>query len=98
MPFKKGYLQNFTDAIYQVTSTNTSAKRPVYKLKNAEGQQVPGSFYPEEVQAVTNDDLFRVIVLAERKRGREKQVQIRFANFPHLDPEWIPESSLLDIS
>ena len=96
--FQKGYLQNFTDEIYQIVSANTSGQRAVYSLKDSEGHHVQGSFYPEEVQAVSNDDLYRVIVLDERKRGRGKQVLIRYANFPNTEPVWIAESSLLDIS
>ena len=96
--FEKGYQQNFTDAIYKITNVNTSTKRPLYQLQSSTSKQVKGSFYPEEVQRVSNSDKYRVIVLDERRRGRGKQVLIRYANFPDCPPEWISGSRLLDIA
>ena len=95
--FNKGYMQNFTDAIFTVSNVNTGTARPQYKLKDHRGKTLEGSFYPEEIQSVTQSDRYRVQVLAERKRGRGKQYLVRYLNLDS-EPEWIAGSRLEDIS
>lgn len=96
--FTKGYTQNFTDEIYTVRKVNRGYPKPVYALESYKGDIVRGNFYPEEVQKISNDDKYRVVVLKERKRGRAKQYLVRWENFPDLEPEWIPASQLESIS
>lgn len=96
--FKKGYTQNFTDEVYKIKSINQSYGRPVYKLEDYKRKTVPGTFYPEEVQRIQNEDKYRVTIIDERKRGRGKQYLVQWTNFPDLEPEWIAASRLEDIA
>jgi transposase InsO family protein len=95
--FAKGYSQNFTDEIYTVNNVNSGAKVPVYQLKDYKGNVIKGNYYPEEIQVVRNSDLYRVIVLREKGRGKRKQYLVKYANFD-LEPEWIPAANLQDLS
>ena len=96
--FEKGYRQNFTDQIYKVKSANTAGKRATYKLMSHDNKVVPGSFYHQELQKVADNNTFRVEVLARRKRGRVKQVKVRYINFTDVAPEWISETNLQSLS
>lgn len=86
-PFAKGYQQNFTDEIYRVKSVNKSQGKQRVVLANYKGERVPGTFYPEEVQKIEDNDKYRVIVLGERRRGRGKQYLVRYVNFPDQSEE-----------
>lgn len=96
--FEKGYRQTFTDEIFKVLSSNTNHENPVYKLEDSRGKAVPGSFYEHEVQKVANNDLYRVEVLGKRKRGGVDEVKVRYVNFPDVQPEWINEKNIQDLS
>lgn len=96
--FAKGYSQNFTDEIYTIDKAMTGVNRPVYRLKDHKDKVIKGNFYPDEIQQIEKKDLYRVQVLAERKRGRGKQYLVHYENFPDSDNEWIPASRLRDIS
>lgn len=97
-PFAKGYLQNFTDEIYRITSVNKSQKVPTFVISDYKGQRVPGTFYPQEVQKVKDNETYRVVVLGERRRGRGKQFLVRYVNFPDYPEEWIAGSRLKPIA
>ena len=96
--FAKGYRQNFTDQIYTVNNRNKYFSRPVYSLTSYDGERVRGTFYPEELVPVSNNDIYRVHVLGQRIRGKRKQVRVRYHNFPDHPPEWISASALLPLS
>lgn len=98
--FGKGYRQNFTDAIYTVVNRNDlqPGKRPVYKIKTYDGDKVRGTFYPEELQTVPGNDVYRVQVLRYRYRGKRRQALVKYYNFPDQAPEWIPTSQLQSLS
>lgn len=97
--FSKGYRQNFTDQLYKILYENKSGQRPIYKLASADdgGREIPGTFYPEEVQKVTSDDLYRVRILRERGKGRNKEVLIEYEN-TNSPPRWIKASDLQSIA
>lgn len=97
--FAKGYRQNFTDQLYKVIGSNPSGPRPVYRLKSAdndEREKVHGVFYPEELQKVTSQDLYRVSILREKGKGPDKQVLIQFEN-TDAPSRWIRASDLESI-
>lgn len=96
--FEKGYRQTFTDEIFKIDSKNSSRNQPVYKLKDYRDHIVPGTFYEYEVQKVAPKDLYRVEVLGKRKRGAVTQIRVRYVNFPEVQPEWINESNIQNLS
>ena len=51
LPFRKGYKQNFTDEVFEITSIPT-INPPTYGLIDAVGQPILGKFYQPELQKV----------------------------------------------
>lgn len=92
--FAKGYAPNFTDEIYQIKHLSTTYHRPVFKLQSLDGKEIPGSFYPEEIQKIKDTNIYRVQVLDKRRRGRGWQYLVKYVNFDRLAPQWIPGSQL----
>ncbi|CAM5089283.1 unnamed protein product [Eretmochelys imbricata] len=98
--FEKGYEQTFTDEIFIVDEALTRGQRPVYQLKDYEGETVTGSFYPEELQKVNpkRDRIYRVEkVLAEKGKGRKKQLLVKWLGWPDKFNSWVKASQLCDI-
>ena len=51
LPFRKGYKQNFTDEVFEISSIQ-SVNPPTYSLIDARGQTILGIFYQPELQKV----------------------------------------------
>lgn len=96
--FEKGYTTNFSDRVYKIDKSITALKRPVYRLKTHDNKIIKGNFYPEEVQAISNSDLYRVQVIRERKRGRRKEYLVHYINFPDSEDQWISSSQIHSLS
>ncbi|XP_075775628.1 uncharacterized protein LOC142826578 [Pelodiscus sinensis] len=98
--FKKGYEQTFTDEIFIVDEALTRGERPVYRLKDYEGETVTGSFYPEELQKVNpkQDRIYRIEkVLAEKGKGRKKQLLVKWLGWPNKFNSWVEASQLCNV-
>ena len=67
--FEKSYLPNFTEEMFTIYK-RFARQVPVYKLKDAAGEILDGTFYEAELQKVIKeDDVYRVEkVLRKRKR------------------------------
>ena len=51
LPFRKGYKQNFTDEVFEISAIST-VNPPTYGLIDASGQPILGKFYQPELQKV----------------------------------------------
>ena len=95
--FEKGYLPSWTE------ETFTVAKRlprdpPVYRLKEADGDWIQGTFYEFELQKVieTEKHLFRIeTILKRRGRGANKEVLVHWKGWPKKYDSWIPHNQLV---
>ncbi|KAF0143933.1 MAG: hypothetical protein FD143_3403 [Ignavibacteria bacterium] len=47
-------MPNWTDEVFKVKEV-VNNPRKVYKIEDLEGEEVKGTFYPEELQSVTYD-------------------------------------------
>ncbi len=60
--FKKGYLPNFTEEVFIVDERMPRQPIPVYRIKDLDGQQIEGVYYPAElVQAIPDDGPRRAV-------------------------------------
>ncbi len=94
--FDKGYLPNWTDEVFKVTDVVNHPKK-VYKIEDLDGENVKGTFYPEELQSVTYDFPKRHIVdkiIKNRKRKSLSEVFIKWKGYPSRYNTWIPEADL----
>ena len=73
--FEKGYLPSWTEETFTVAQ-RVPRDPPVYRLKEADGDLIQGTFYESELQKVieTVHHLFRIEkVLKHRRKGVEQR-------------------------
>ena len=87
--FEKGYWPNWTVETFHVQPSVGSR----YKLIDANGEPLEGSFYPEELQEVQEDKNESYIIekILERKG---KNVLVKWKGYPSSFNSWIPKSSV----
>ena len=69
----------------------------MYKIKDLADDPIEGTFYESELQKVikSEDILYRVEkVLRKRKRGKTKEMYVKWEGWTSKLNSWIPESSL----
>ncbi len=72
--------------------------KKVYKLKDKLGEEVQGTFYPEEIQKITtsDDDLYLIEkVLRKRKKGSALEYLIKWRGLPHKFNYCIKQSEVV---
>ena len=97
--FNKSYEQTFTDEVFTVTE-GIPRTPPVYKLQDADGEPIEGSFYEAELQKVRIEGgkLYAVEKILKRRTVRGvKQVLVRWKNWPEKFNSWVKASDLTDI-
>ena len=78
-------------------TASKSHPRKVFKLADLNGDQVRGTFYPEEIQDINfkKPDKFIVEkVLRSRKLKGKTELLIKWKDYPSRLSTWIPESEL----
>jgi hypothetical protein len=96
--FEKGYIPNYSDAIFQIQEVKRHKRPIVYKLKHADkDDKLPGSYYTEQLARVRKDaDTTYRIEKVLRKRNRPdgtKELLVKFIGY--AEPEWIGEEQLV---
>ena len=92
--FDKGYLPNWTQELFKVKDSVANRKR-VYKVKDYADEDIAGSFYPEEIQAVTkpkNTEFLIEKVLKKRKGLSGTEVFVKWKGWPIKFNSWINEA------
>ena len=96
--FDKGYVSNWTNEIFNVDKQQGDDERQVYKLKDDEGEEVYGRFYPEEIQKITTspETIFQIEkILRRRKSNGVKQVFVKWKGYSNSHNTWIPASDVI---
>ena len=79
--FKKGYLPNWTEEIFTITSRESKI-RPVYSLKDYNNQKFAGKFYEEELQLVELPEEFHIEkVLRKKTRGNQTRYFVKWKGY-----------------
>lgn len=97
--FTKGYEQNYTTEVFVVDRVIGKAERPVFLLRDYDGDPVVGSFYPEELQKVNanKDRVYRIEkILATKGRGRRKQHLVKWEGWPSKFNSWVLSSEICE--
>lgn len=93
--FDKGYLPNWTDEVFVVVKAIQHRPRNVYKLSDTAGEEVSGTFYEEELQAVSKDldgDEFEVEhVLKTRINSAtgQREAFVKWKGWPSKFNSWV---------
>lgn len=95
MPFAKGYLPNWTDEVFVVVRGLQRTPRNVYKIADTQGEEVSGTFYEEELQAVDKDlaeDEFEVEEVLKHRTNRStglREVLVKWKGWPAKFNSWV---------
>ena len=97
--FAKGYLPNWTEEIFTVAEVNNKHTPTMYKLKDYQGEVIEGSFYREEIEAITKDDdvfLVEKVIRRQRRQG-EMWVLVKWLGYPTSMNSWVRQADLSNL-
>ena len=95
--FDREYSQKWTGELFKIRERFKREDVPVYTLKDWSGEDIEGSFYEAELQAVNTDEFteYRVEkVLKKRSINKRKEVLVRWLHWPSKFDSWIAEGDL----
>lgn len=91
--FEKGYMPNWTEEIFNISSKSQGPRQTVYKLRDWADEPIKGIFYPEEVQKVVTkaDKTFRIEKILKRKKvaAGKKLYLVKWRGYPDKFNSWI---------
>ena len=97
--FRKGYQQTFTDEFF--TITKRIARDPVvYKLEDATGDEIKGTFYEAELQQVIIDKnkTFKIEQILKRKTVKGKKLFfVKWLGWPAKFSSWVHERDVINL-
>ena len=99
-PFDREYQQKWSSELFQITNRKMRQGRPIYTLSDYAGDDVDGTFYPEELQPVTisGDTVYKIDkVLRSRTRKGQKEYLVRWLGWPSKYDSWVTSADLQDI-
>ena len=92
--FEKGYIPNWSEEHFLVQSEKSTPRR-VFKLVDKGGEEVKGSWYPEEVQEIAKNRYLIENVIRKRKSKKGvKELLFKWKGWPAKFNTWVPESDL----
>jgi len=98
--FGRGYEANWSTEEFFVHQVLTNPFGiPKYVIKDANGDIIRGSFYPQEVQAVDREEeIYQIdaILDTRRRRGR-KEYLVHWQGYPTSMNSWVSESEMKEL-
>lgn len=94
-PFKKSYLQGWSEEIFIVKNVIKSIPF-VYKITDQAGEDIKGTFYQEELQKVTEPRTYRIEKVIRKKRNKDGNLLllVKWSGYPEKFNSWITEADL----
>lgn len=104
--FEKGHVPNWSREHYEVTEAHRPRRggipRPVYNLKDKQGEAIQGACYPEELQYVpaTATDVLEVERTLRKRKGPDSKTQtlVKFKGWPHKFNRWLTDAEVQQYS
>jgi hypothetical protein len=98
----KGYMPNWSKERFQVrdaTHSRKRAKRTIFKLEDFSGYEVNGSWFPEELQALS-DNQYRIEKVLRRRilpDGTQEKL-VPWVCWPDKFNSWINEDGVYNVA
>lgn len=94
--FDKGFTENWSNEIFEITKVIPKAK-PVYYIRDLDGDDIKGSFYAEELQRVQQkvfeDESYEIEkVLKTRKNKGVLEKLVKWVGY--TEPSWVKASDI----
>lgn len=98
--FAKGYLPNWTEEIFTVSSINTKHSPITYKLKDYTGEEIEGSFYRQEIEPIIHDDDTYLVekIIRRQKRDGEEWCFVKWKGYPSTMNSWVRRADILKLT
>lgn len=96
---RKEYLPSWTEETFTIAQ-RLPRNPPVYRLKEANGDLIQGTFYETELQRVIEKSthLFHIEkILKSRGKGKKKEVLVHWKGWPKSYDSWLPASQLVSL-
>ena len=99
--FDKGYMPNWTKKHFTVSMAmppRNGTMRRIYKLVDFNDEDVKGSWYPEELQEIL-DNQYRIEKVLQRRTlpNGTKEIFVRWKGWPEKYNSWITETDKYDV-
>lgn len=100
--FDKGYMPNWSKehfVVDQVPEQKRATKRRVYKIKDYSDEAVKGTWYPEEVQYIT-DNQYRIERVLRRRTAPDgtNELFVKWDGWPEKFNSWIKETDKFNVA
>lgn len=97
--FAKGYLPNWTEEIFTVSSINRKQSPITYKLKDYTGDIIEGSFYRQEIEPVIHDDDVYLVekVIRRQRRDGEEWCLVKWKGYPSSMNSWVRRADVYHV-
>ena len=86
--FHRGYMEDFSEEVFTISNVDKTLPVPRYKLKEFNGDNIIGSFFQNELVLFNPSDFFKIDIIDERGRGKNKQVLVSYRGYPSRYNEW----------
>jgi len=94
--FERGFTPNWSQEIFTVVDVLDDENPIVYRLKDMNGEDIEGTFYPYELQKVNLPDKYEVEkIIKKRRRGRKTEVLVKWQGYPDSFNSWIDEKEMV---
>ena len=91
-------MKNWTEEIFNIHSRE-GKNRPLYKIKDFNGQPIKGKFYEEELQEVDNPTEFRIeSILKKKRKGKQTLYLVKWSGYDSNFNSWVDEKDLKNVS
>lgn len=95
--FDREYSQKRAGELFKVARRFRREELPVYKIEDWSGENIKGTFYKQELQAVNVDDnteFYIEKIWKKRIRRKRREVLVRWLHWPKKYDTWIQEADL----
>jgi len=96
----KGFKGNWTEELFTVHKQITSHPQNLYKLKEYDGDEIKGTFYPQELQKVktpSKESFWQVEKILKTRKNRHGAVEHLVKWFGYTDKynSWVSEKDIM---
>ena len=98
-PLDRGYYPNWTDQVFKIDKTLRNYNKPLYNINDQKNKSHNRRFYPEEVQKIKENIIYRVEkILKERTKGKKKFYLVKWLNHPTTENSWEPSENIFNLN
>lgn len=97
-PFRKNFDQNWSEEVFRIIGTDTTANPIMYVVEDIENVVIEGRFYHEELQVVAKPEVYRIEkIIKTRGTGKYKQWYVKWYGYDSKHNSWISEKPNLGV-